>query len=219
MIPRTSVEIVGVVKPAELTDIHSELRPKAYYAYAQDPKYLDMMFFEVRAQGPPSAVISELRDTVHQADPALPLMNLKTQAEETSDALSQERLFARLTTVFGLLALLLAMIGLYGTMAYSVTRKTHEIGIRMALGAKPADVLGMVIRQGITLTLIGVAIGVLVALGVTRLISSMIFGVTPYDPVTFITVAVVLVAVAFLACYIPARRAMRVDPMIALRYE
>jgi putative ABC transport system permease protein len=111
------------------------------------------------------------------------------------------------------------MIGLYGTMAYAVTRKTHEIGIRMALGAKPVDVLGMVIRQGITLALIGVAIGVVAALGVTRLVTSMIYGVTPYDPVTFVTVAILLVLVAAIACYIPARRAMRVDPMIALRYE
>ncbi|MGC1106615.1 MAG: FtsX-like permease family protein, partial [Candidatus Acidiferrales bacterium] len=217
--PKNAVEIIGVAKPAELTDVHSDVMPKAYYAYAQVPNSLDMMFFEVRAQGAPSAVVSELRDLVRQADPALPLIDLKTQTQETGEALSQERLFARLTTVFGLLALLLAMIGLYGTMAYSVTRKTHEIGIRMALGAKPADVLRMVIRQGITLTLIGVAIGIIVALGVTRLINSMIFGVTPYDPITFITVAITLVAVAFLACYIPARRAMRVDPIVALRYE
>jgi putative ABC transport system permease protein len=111
------------------------------------------------------------------------------------------------------------MIGLYGTMAYSVTRKTHEIGIRMALGAKPVDVLGMVIRQGIILALMGVAIGVVVALGITRLITSMIYGVTPYDPVTFVTVAILLVLVAAAACYVPARRAMRVDPMVALRYE
>jgi len=217
--PKGTIEIVGVAKPAELTDVHSKLRPKAYYAYAQIPKYLDMMYFEVRAQGPPATVISELRDTVRQADPALPLINLKTQTQETAEALSQEALFARLTTVFGLLALLLAMIGLYGTMAYSVTRKTHEIGIRMALGAKPRDVLGMVILQGITLALMGVAIGVVAALGLTRLVTSMIYGVTPYDPVTFVTVAILLVLVAVIACYIPARRAMRVDPMIALRYE
>lgn len=217
--PMDSTEIIGVAKPAELTDPHSNLRPKAYYAYAQDTKYLDMMFFEVRAQGLPSAIISELRDAVRQADPQLPMMNLETQTEETSDALSQEALFARLTTVFGLLALLLAMIGLYGTMAYSVTRKTHEIGIRMALGANPGNVLAMVVRQGILLALIGVAIGIVAALGVTRLVSSMIFGVTPYDPLTFLVVAAVLVAVAFLACFIPARRAMRVDPMVALRYE
>jgi predicted permease len=216
--PKDSIEIIGVARPAELTDPHSELRAKAYYPYAQ-ARHLDMMFFEVRAQGAPSAVISELRDTVRQADPSLPLMDLKTQTEETAEALSQERLFARLTSVFGLLALLLAMIGLYGTMAYSVTRKTHEIGIRMALGANPANVLAMVIRQGITLALIGVAIGILAALGATRLISSMIFGLTPYDPLTFLVVAAVLVAVALAACYIPARRAMKVDPMIALRYE
>ncbi len=217
--PKDTIEIVGVAKPAELTDVHAKLRPKAYYAYAQTPKYLDMMYFEVRTQGPPATVISELRDTVRQADPALPLINLKTQSVETEEALSQEALFARLTTVFGLLALLLAMIGLYGTMAYAVTRKTHEIGIRMALGAKPVDVLGMVIRQGITLALIGVAIGVVVALGITRLVASMIYGVTPYDPVTFVAVAIMLVLVAAVACYVPARRAMRVDPMIALRYE
>jgi ABC-type lipoprotein release transport system permease subunit len=174
-----------------------------------------MMFFEVRTQGDPSTVISALRDAVRHADPSLPLINLRTQKQETSAALSQENLFARLTIVFGLLALLLAMIGLYGTTAYSVTRKTHEIGIRMALGANPANVLGMVIRQGITLALIGVAVGTVAALGVTRLISSMIFGVTPYDPITFILVAAVLVAVALLACFIPARRAMRVDPMVA----
>ena len=217
--PKDTVEIVGVSKAAELTDVHAKLRPKAYYAYAQLPKLIDMMYFEVRTQGPPATLISELRDTVRQADPALPLINVKTQSQETEEALSQEALFARLTTVFGLLALTLAMIGLYGTMAYAVTRKTHEIGIRMALGAKAVDVLGMVIWEGITLALMGVAIGVVAALGVTRLVTSMIYGVTPYDPVTFVAVAILLVLVAALACYVPARRAMRVDPMMALRYE
>lgn len=177
------------------------------------------MFFEVRAEGPPATIVSELRDAVHQTDASLPLIALKTQAEETSEALSFQRLVARLTTVFGLLALLLAMIGIYGTIAYAVTRKTHEIGIRMALGAKPADVLGMIVRQGIILTSIGVAIGIVAALGVTRLINSMIFGVTPYDPLTFVAVAAILSIAALLACYIPARRAIKVDPMVALRYE
>jgi predicted permease len=217
--PKDSYEIVGICGAAELTSPGAELMPKAYMSYAQFPKDLGEMFFEVRSEGAPATVISELRDAVHQTDASLPLIDLKTQTEETSEALIFERLFARLTTVFGLLALILAMIGLYGTMAYSVTRKTHEIGIRMALGANPSNVLSMVIRQGITLTLIGVAIGIVAALGVTRLISSMIFGVTPYDPATFAIVAAVLVTVAFLACYIPARRAMKVDPMVALRYE
>ncbi len=217
--PKDSYEVVGVCLPAELTDPTSRLRAKAYMAYAQFPKDIDEMFFEVRAEGIPATIISELRDAVHQTDTSLPLIDLKTQTEETSEALAFQRLLARVTTVFGLLALLLATIGLYGTMAYSVTHKTHEIGIRMALGAKPAAVLIMVIRRGIKLTFIGVAIGVIAALGVTRLVSSMIFGVTPYDPVTFVVVAAILVAVALLACYIPARRAARVDPMVALRYE
>src|SRR5438067_1089749 len=217
--PATSYEIVGVVRPAELTDVNPGVHPKGYASYAQFPKTLGQMFFEVRAEGPPATIVSELRSAVHQADASLPLIALKTQAEETSEALSFQRLLARLTTIFGLLALLLAMIGLYGTLAYAVTRKTHEIGIRMALGAKPTNVLGMVLRQGITLTLIGVAFGVVATFGATRLISSMIFGVSPYDPLTFVAVAAILSIVALLACYIPARCAMKVDPMVALRYE
>ena len=217
--PANSYEIVGVVRPAELTDVNPGVHPKGYASYAQFPKTLGQMFFEVRAEGPPATIVSELRNAVHQTDASLPLIALKTQAEETSEALSFQRLFARLTTIFGLLALLLAMIGLYGTIAYAVTRKTHEIGIRMAVGAKPSNILGMVLRQGIALTLIGVAFGVVATLGATRLISSMIFGVSPYDPLTFVAVAVILSIVALLACYIPARRAMKVAPMVALRYE
>jgi predicted permease len=217
--PANSYEIVGVVRPAELTDVNPGVHPKGYVSYAQFPNKLGQMFFEVRAEGPPATIVSELRNAVRQTDASLPLIALKTQAEETSEALSFQRLLARLTTIFGLLALLLAMIGLYGTLAYAVTRKTHEIGIRMALGAKPTNVLGMVLRQGITLTLIGVAFGVVATFGATRLISSMIFGVSPYDPLTFVAVAAILSTVALLACYIPARRAMKVDPMVALRYE
>jgi len=217
--PANSYEIVGVVRPAELTDVNPGVHPKGFASYAQFPKTLGRMFFEVRAEGPPATIVSELRDAVHQTDASLPLIGLKTQAEETSEALYFQRLLARLTTVFGLFALLLAMIGLYGTMAYTVTRKTHEIGIRMALGARRANVLGMVLRQGIALTLMGIVLGVFAALGATRLISSMIFGVSPYDALTFIIVAAVLLFVALAACYIPARRAMKVDPMVALRYE
>src|SRR5690348_2874234 len=217
--PANSYEVVGVVRPAELTDVTTGDHAKAYTSYAQFPKTLGQMYFEVRSQGPPAAIISELRDAIHQTDASLPLIALKTQAEETTEALSFQRLVARLTTVFGLLALLLAMIGLYGTMAYSVTRKTHEIGIRMALGANPANVLSMILRRGIFITLIGVALGVLAALGATRLIASMIFGVSPYDVLTFTAVAAILAIVALAACYIPARRAMKVDPMVALRYE
>src|SRR5437016_5831078 len=169
------------------------------------------------AASPKVAVVEE--SFTKKYFPAETLIGLNSQAQETSEALSFQRLFARLPTLFGLLALLLAMIGLYGMIAYAVTRKTPEIGTRMALGAKPTNILGMVLRQGITLTLIGVAFGVVATLGATRLISSMIFGVSPYDPLTFVAVAAILSIVALLACYIPARRAMKVDPMVALRYE
>jgi predicted permease len=212
-------QIVGVVKDLELTDLHDHPRPKAFIPYTQVSDELDTMYFEVRSAGDPTALLSEIRGTVSQADPDLPLMGVKTQTEQTAEALTQERVFARLSTFFGLVALLLACIGLYGTMAYSVTRKTHEIGIRMALGASPAGVLRMVIAQGLQLALMGVVIGVAAGFGLTRLIASMMYGISPTDPLTFVAVSVVLIFVASLACFIPARRAMRVDPIIALRYE
>jgi predicted permease len=212
-------EIVGVIKDVELTNVHDEPRPKAFIPYVQVPDRLNTMYFEVRAGGDPTGLVSEVHEVVRQADPDLPLMNVRTQVEQTGEALTQERLFARLSSFFGLVALLLACIGLYGTMAYSVTRKTHEIGIRMALGAKPADVLGMVIGQGLSLAAVGVAIGIVAGFGLTRWIASMMYGVSATDPVTFAAVSVLLILVASLACYIPARRAMRVDPLIALRYE
>jgi predicted permease len=217
--PRFTFEIVGVSKLAELTSVHANAKPKAYMAYAQFPQDLDTIYFELRAAGAPSTVVSEVRDAVSGIDPSLPLMSLKTQTEQRDEALAQERLFARLSGFFGLLAMALAVIGLYGTMSYAVSRKTHEIGIRMALGAAPSNVLRMVVARGITLAGIGAAIGVGVALEATRVARSLIFGVTPDDPWTFAGAALALVLVALVACYIPARRAMRVDPVIALRYE
>ena len=217
--PKYEFEIVGVVKKAELTDIHASLLPKAYMSFAQFPDYLGAMYFQVRSAGYPAGLIPLLRDTVHKMDPSLPLMDVSTQTELTAEALTEERIMARLSSFFGLLALLLASIGLYGTMAYSVTRKTREIGIRLALGAAPKNVLRMVIGQGLRLTLAGVVVGILVALEATRLISKMIYGVAATDPVTFAVVTAFLVVVALVACYVPARRATRVDPLVALRYE
>jgi predicted permease len=219
-LPANTFEIVGVIEPAELTDIHSKLRPKAYLAYVQVPLFLlGSMYFELRTSGDPLALASEAREAVHQMDPNLPLMDLKAQTEQLDEALTQEKLFARLSTLFGLLALTLALVGLYGTLAYAVTRKTHEIGIRMAIGAAPGDVWRMVVWQGLRLAGVGVAIGLVAALGLTRLAHSLMFGVSATDPITFAAIALLLPAVAAAACYIPARRAMRVAPVQALRHE
>ena len=217
--PTEAVEIVGVCRPAELTNVHANPRPKAFAPYSQYLRFLNTMYFEVRTAGDPGTVISEVRDTVRDADPGLPLMGLKTQTEEREEGLVQERLFARLSGFFGLLALALAMIGLYGTMAYAVARKRHEIGIRMTLGAEPAHVLRMVIGGGVKLAAIGAAIGAVLSLSTASLARSVIFGVTPEDPLTLTAAAAVLMLVAAVACYVPARRAMKVDPMVALRYE
>lgn len=217
--PNFEFEIVGLVKKAELTDIHAEPIPKAYMSYVQFPEELGALYFQVRAAGNPAGLVPTLRDAIHQMDSNLPLMDVNTQTQLTADALTQERIFARLSSFFGLLALLLASIGLYGTMAYSVTRKRHEIGIRLALGAGPTNVLRMVVGQGLRLTFVGVVIGILAALAATRLLSTMVYGVTATDPLTFVAVTVFLVAVALVACYIPARRATGVDPLVVLRYE
>ncbi|HEV2388854.1 MAG TPA: ABC transporter permease [Candidatus Acidoferrales bacterium] len=219
-LPESSFEIVGVAKPAELTDIHARLRPKAYLAYTQEPPaLLGQMYFELRAAGDPRSLIPEVREAVAQLDPNLPLIDLKAQTDQLDQSLTQEKLFARLSSLFGLLAVTLAVIGLYGTLAYAVTRKTHEIGIRMALGAAPDEVCRMVVGQGLRLAGPGVAIGLVAALGLTRLAHSLMFGVSATDPATFAGIALLLAAVAAAASYLPARRAMRVAPVRALRYE
>ncbi len=149
----------------------------------------------------------------------LPLFNVTTESEQIDRLLFQERLVARVSGFFGLLALVLACIGLYGLLSYEVARRTREIGIRMALGAQAGDVLRLVVGQGIILAAVGAGVGVGVAMGVTRYMASMLFDVHANDPLTIISVAILLLLVALAACYIPARRATRVDPMVALRYE
>jgi ABC-type antimicrobial peptide transport system permease subunit len=180
------------------------------------------MTFEVRTAGDPKAFVAAIRQAVHDVEPNLPMNNLKTQIEQADETLSLERLFAKLMSLFGVLAQQLASIGLYGVMAYSVSRRTHEIGIRMALGANRGRMLTMILRQGMTLTLIGVALGLGAAYVLTRYLeslTSMLFGVQPRDPLTFIATAVLLIVIAVIACLVPARRATKVNPMVALRYE
>jgi ABC-type antimicrobial peptide transport system permease subunit len=156
---------------------------------------------------------------VRQAGPDLPIVGIQTQTQQIDTMLFQERLIARLASLFGLLSLLLASIGLYGLLAYEVTNATREIGIRVALGAPLAEVLRGVVRHGVVLTAVGAAVGIAASLAVTRLLGKMLFGVKPSDPVTLVGVSCLLMLVALAACYFPARRATRVDPLVALRHE
>jgi ABC-type antimicrobial peptide transport system permease subunit len=169
--------------------------------------------------GNPAAVISLIRREVQALDRNLPVFGIRTLADEVDRSITQERLLATLSSLFGLLALLLASVGLYGIMGYRMARRTNEIGIRMALGAQRGEVIWLVLRETLWLVVLGVCIGLPAALASTRLISSRLFGLSPADPATIAAATLVMVAVAAFAGYLPARRASRVDPMTALRYE
>jgi ABC-type antimicrobial peptide transport system permease subunit len=158
-----------------------------------------------------------VRQTVAEIDPAVPVLSLLTLEQQIDDQLKQERLFARLSTAFGLLALVLASVGLYSVRSYSVSRRTSEIGVRMALGATRGEIVTLVMRETAALTAVGIVLGLAVGYAVTGLIRSMLFGLEPHDPATFAGAAVVLAAVSAAAGYLPAQRASRVDPMVALR--
>ena len=175
--------------------------------------------FEVRTIANPETIIPSVRSIVSQLDNNLPLFDVKTQSAQIEGSLFQERLIARLSSFFGGLSLLLACIGLYGLLSYEVARRTREIGVRMALGARPSDVLRLIVSQGVVLSAAGVTLGILASLGATRYLASLLYGVHPFDLLTFAAVALLLGVVALAACFLPARRAMRVDPMVALRHE
>jgi len=216
------IEIVGIARDAKYTSQRDEIQPTVYQAWRQVLRRMTFATFEVRTVGDPAAAIAGVRQAMREVDSNLPLSDMRTQVQQADDTLAMERMFAKLLTLFGLIAQQLAAIGLYGVMAYVVSQRTHEIGIRMALGADRRNVLMMVVRQGMVLTLIGVAIGLAAAYVLTKYLeslTSMLFGIKARDPWTFAVIAVLLVGVALLACWIPARRATRVDPLRALRYE
>jgi ABC-type antimicrobial peptide transport system permease subunit len=173
----------------------------------------------LRSAGDTKSIVAAVRHEVQVLDPNLPLFNVRTLAEQRINSLATERMTATLLTAFGVLALLLSSLGIYGVMAYAVSQRTHEFGIRMALGAQAGDILQMVLKQGTALLAAGLALGVVGAIATTHLLWSFLYGVDTSDPVTIAGVAVLLALVALLACYVPARRATKVDPMVALRYE
>jgi predicted permease len=213
-------DIVGVVQNAKYEELREPAPPTVYIPYRQRPtSNWSSAYFEVRTAGDPLAMVPALRRAVRGLSKDVPLSDVRTESQKIDQVLMQERLFACLSGFFGGLALLLACLGVYGVMSYSVARRTGEIGIRVALGAQRRDILGMVLRETVVLALAGVAIGVPVALVSTRWISSFLFGLEPDDPITIATAAGFMVAVALFSGYWPARRASRVDPLVALRYE
>ncbi|MGB0034825.1 MAG: ABC transporter permease [Candidatus Acidiferrales bacterium] len=210
-------EIVGVVGNVRFKDLTTEWYPESYIPYAQLP--FGEATIVVRTVNDPKTLAKPIADTVRKFDSDMPTYAIKTVEDYLNSTIAIPRFNAVLLGVFAGVALLLTAVGLYGVISYSVAQRTHEIGIRMALGAQPADMLRLVVGQGFRLALVGVGLGLAAAFGLTRFLSSMLFGVASTDPVSFIGVAIVLLSVVFLACFVPARRAMRVDPMVALRYE
>jgi macrolide transport system ATP-binding/permease protein len=211
------VRIVGIARDGKYWTIGEAPQPFVYDPLVQS--YNAGTILVVRSSVEPSNLISSIRKEFQTLDENLPIFGVKTLTEHMSFSLFPARVAAILLGSFGLIALMLAAIGIYGVMAYSVAQRTREIGIRMALGARGRDVLQMVIKQGITLALIGVSLGLLAALAVTQLMSSVLYGVSATDILTFAMVSALLTGVALLACFVPARRAAKVDPMVALRYE
>jgi predicted permease len=211
------LEIVGVLRDTKYEGVREKVQPTMYVPYRQTR--LGGSVFEVRTAGPPTAAMNAMREAARQIDPNLPLTDVSTQIEQVEGRLQQDRLFAQAYALFGGLALLLASIGLFGLMSYSVSRRTNEIGIRMALGAQRSVVLGHVMRESMALVVAGIVIGMVAAVGASYLVETLLFDLKPLDPKSFAIAVAVMAMVSALAGYLPARRASRVDPMVALRYE
>jgi putative ABC transport system permease protein len=211
------MEIVGIVADVKHIGLDSQSRAELYVPYFKDA--WPFMTIVVRSGSASAAVAGAMRSAVWAVDKDLPVPDIRTMEEQVSNSMARRRFNMVLLGIFGGVALVLAAVGIYGVMSYSVTQRTHEIGIRMALGAKHSDVLRLVVGQGMRLALIGVGIGLAAAFALTRVLASLLFAVGATDPATFVILSVLLTGVALGACLVPARRAMKVDPMVALRYE
>jgi putative ABC transport system permease protein len=215
--PRVYAIVVGVVAHLRSHDLMRNVREQIYIPHSQET--FGRMAVVMKTSGDSSGVMKQVEQQVRSLDPGVAVRDLKPLENYVDDARAPMRFNLILIGIFGAIALTLASVGLYGVMAYSVTQRSHELGIRIAVGASQRDILRLVLGQGVRLTLLGAGVGLLVSLLVTRALASLLFGVSATDPVTFVAVPIVLAAVAMLACYLPARRAMGVDPMIALRHE
>ena len=210
--------VVGIVGNVQHVDLINQPRPTMYFPASQDHGTGDTVRdWVLKTSADPAALASSVRAAVWAVDPALPITHVQTMEKLRGGATAQEQFNLLLVGLFAALALVLAAVGLYGVTAYAVAQRTRELGIRLALGAQPGDVLRIVLGQGARLVAIGLAIGTVASLALTRLMTTLLFGIGTRDPITFGGVFVLLAIVSLLACYIPARRAMRVDPVVALR--
>jgi putative ABC transport system permease protein len=210
-------EVVGIVKDTKALSLNEP--PVGYLYLPFEQHYSPRMQLIVSGHENPARLIGPLRELVRQLDPSLTIVQSKTMGEHSRFLLYPMRMTAVLSAGFGFLGLLLASVGIYGVIAYSVAQRTREIGIRVALGAQRADVLKLVISEGLTMVAIGSVLGLLLAVATTRILSSFLFGISATDAVTFVGVPLIFAGVALLACYVPARKSTKVDPMVALRYE
>ena len=216
------LSVVGVINDIKHKGPAGESAPEMYVSYLQPPLpqwNVESMFIALRTEVEPISAIASVTKVVREVDKELPIYSVQTMEQLLSRAVAPRRFNMQLISSFSGLALILASVGIYGVMSYSVTQRTRELGIRMALGAKTFNVLSLILREGLALALIGVGIGVAAALGLTQLMTKLLFGIEPTDVTTFTAAALLLVGVAFFACYLPARRATKVDPLVALRYE
>jgi putative ABC transport system permease protein len=210
-------EVIGVVNDVRMNGVDQAITLQTYLPYAQLPN--QSLGLVVRAERNPAALATAVGQAIHSIDKDLPVYSIFTMDQLLGNSLAQRRLTLILLASLAALALVLAAVGIYGVISYAVRQRTRELGLRMALGAQARDVLALVLKQGLKLTLIGIGMGLLAAFALTHWLESLLFGVRPTDALTFGAIAVVLLSVALLACWIPARRATKVDPMIALRQE
>jgi putative ABC transport system permease protein len=211
--------IVGVVADSKQESVDSQVEPEVYLPYAQHPFASFLVTFVIRTASNPTDVAAAVRSAVWEIDHDQPVIQIRTMDNVISESVWRQRVSASMLGVFAAIALVLSAVGIYGVFSYSVSQRTHEIGIRAALGATRGDILWLVVGEGLALTLIGVGAGIVAALGLTRLLAGILYGIRPRDPLTFAALSLLLTGVALLAMYIPARRATKVDPMVALRYE
>jgi putative ABC transport system permease protein len=212
------LEIIGVVGRVKMESLNQNSdRVQGYFPFAQVPQ--GGMTVLIKGASDPNQLIGSVRAAIREIDPDQPIHSVRTMDEIRAESVQNERLNLTLLSLFAGIALVLAIVGIYGVMSYSVTQRTHEIGIRMAIGARPRDVFTMILGHGMKLALIGVVIGLAGAFALTRLMASMLFGVAPTDAMTYAAISVLLVAVTLVACYLPGRRATKVEPTISLRYE